>query len=125
MRHPDIPVEAFADFWQTHRSGKAWTGMVKNRCKNGDHYWVETHAAPIIKNRKIVGYTSPDQAGREQIQAASAYRAGKAVNQGGRAGCRRASLHTPRREGSRSRPEWPIVISKPGSRGEIAGLNQL
>jgi aerotaxis receptor len=80
VRHPDMPVEAFADFWRTLRSGKAWTGMVKNRCKNGDHYWVEANAAPIIENRKIVGFASiRTKPSREQIQAAeSAYRAIKA-----------------------------------------------
>ena len=58
VRHPDMPVEAFADFWGSLRNGKAWTGLVKNRCKNGDHYWVEAHAAPIIENHQIVGYAS-------------------------------------------------------------------
>jgi aerotaxis receptor len=80
VRHPDMPVEAFADFWSALRSGKAWSGLVKNRCKNGDHYWVEANAAPIIENRKIVGYASiRTKPTREQVQAAeSAYRAIKA-----------------------------------------------
>jgi aerotaxis receptor len=80
VRHPDMPVEAFADFWKTLKSGNAWTGMVKNRCKNGDHYWVEANAAPIIQNRKVVGYSSIRiKPSRAQIQAAeSAYRAIKA-----------------------------------------------
>ncbi|OYX30893.1 MAG: chemotaxis protein [Hydrogenophilales bacterium 32-62-9] len=79
-RHPDMPAEAFADFWHSLKSGKAWTGMVKNRCKNGDHYWVEANAAPIIENRQVVGYSSIRmKPGRAQIQAAdSAYRAIKA-----------------------------------------------
>jgi len=82
VRHPDMPVEAFADFWSTLRSGKAWTGLVKNRCKNGDHYWVVANAAPVIKNRQIVGYASIRmKPTREQVQAAeSAYRAIKAGN---------------------------------------------
>ncbi|MDR3391342.1 MAG: methyl-accepting chemotaxis protein [Sulfuriferula sp.] len=80
VRHPDMPKEAFADFWHTLQSGKAWTGLVKNRCKNGDHYWVEANAAPMFENGQIVGYTSirikPD---REQVRAAEqAYRAIKA-----------------------------------------------
>ena len=77
VRHPDMPEEAFADFWRTLRSGKAWTGLVKNRTKNGDHYWVETSAAPIIENRKIVGYASIRvKPSRAQVQEAeSAYRA--------------------------------------------------
>ncbi|WP_413436799.1 methyl-accepting chemotaxis protein [Sulfuriferula sp. GW1] len=77
VRHPDMPAEAFADLWSTIKSGKAWTGLVKNRCKNGDHYWVEANAAPLIENNKIVGYTSIRiKPGKDQIQAAeSAYRA--------------------------------------------------
>jgi aerotaxis receptor len=57
---------------------------VKNRCKNGDHYWVEANASPIIENHKIVGYTSVRaKPTREQVQAAdSAYRAVKAGDKG-------------------------------------------
>ncbi|MFH1819682.1 MAG: methyl-accepting chemotaxis protein [Pseudomonadota bacterium] len=80
VRHPDMPVEAFADLWRTLRGGKAWTGLVKNRCKNGDHYWVEANVAPIVENGTVVGYTSVrGKPGRDQVQAAdSAYRAIKA-----------------------------------------------
>ncbi|MBD3814199.1 MAG: PAS domain-containing protein, partial [Betaproteobacteria bacterium] len=80
VRHPDMPVEAFADLWSTLRSGKAWTGLVKNRCKNGDHYWVEANVAPIVENGTVVGYTSVrGKPSRDQVQAAdSAYRAIKA-----------------------------------------------
>ena len=38
IRHPDMPEEAFADLWNTLKQGKPWTGIVKNRCKNGDYY---------------------------------------------------------------------------------------
>ena len=77
VRHPDMPPEAFADLWRTIQGGKPWTGLVKNRCKNGDHYWVEANVAPIIVNQKIVGYTSVrDKPTRQQVQAAeSAYKA--------------------------------------------------
>ncbi|MDA8327920.1 MAG: methyl-accepting chemotaxis protein [Betaproteobacteria bacterium] len=82
VRHPDMPKEAFADFWRTLKSGKAWTGLVKNRCKNGDYYWVEANAAPMLENGQIVGYTSIRiKPSREQIQAAeSAYREIRAGN---------------------------------------------
>ncbi|TDK68114.1 methyl-accepting chemotaxis protein [Sapientia aquatica] len=71
VRHPDMPVEAFADFWQTIKSGKAWTGLVKNRCKNGDHYWVEANAAPMLENGQMVGYTSIRvKPSREQVAVA-------------------------------------------------------
>lgn len=58
IRHPDMPPEAFADLWNTLKSGKPWTGIVKNRCKNGDYYWVEANATPIRENGQVVGYMS-------------------------------------------------------------------
>ncbi len=58
IRHPDMPREAFADLWRTLRQGKPWRGMVKNRCKNGDHYWVEANANPIWEGDRIIGYMS-------------------------------------------------------------------
>lgn len=58
VRHPDMPSAAFADFWATIRQGKPWKGLVKNRCKNGDFYWVRAFVAPIEENGKAVGFTS-------------------------------------------------------------------
>lgn len=46
VRHPDMPAEVFRDLWHTVREGRPWTGIVKNRCKNGDHYWVRAHVSP-------------------------------------------------------------------------------
>ena len=77
VRHPHMPPEAFKDLWRTIQSGKAWTGLVKNRCKNGDYYWVEAHAAPIFVNGQITGYTSIRvKPSRAKVEAAErAYRA--------------------------------------------------
>lgn len=58
IRHPDMPVEAFADLWHTIKSGLPWTGIVKNRCKNGDHYWVYANVTPVIEKGKAIGYMS-------------------------------------------------------------------
>ena len=58
VRHPDMPPAAYADLWRTLQSGKPWRGMVKNRCKNGDYYWVEANANPIWENGQITGYMS-------------------------------------------------------------------
>lgn len=46
IRHPDMPQEAFRDMWATLKAGRAWQGMVKNRRKNGEHYWVKATATP-------------------------------------------------------------------------------
>lgn len=66
IRHPDMPPAAFADLWRTLKAGKPWRGLVKNRCKNGDHYWVEANANPIWSGDKVTGYmslrTRPSQA---------------------------------------------------------------
>ncbi len=58
VRHPDMPPEAFADLWTTLKAGKPWMGMVKNRCKNGDHYWVDAYVSPMYVDGKIDGYQS-------------------------------------------------------------------
>lgn len=58
VRHPDMPPAAYEDLWRTLKKGKPWRGMVKNRCKNGDYYWVEANANPIWENGKITGYMS-------------------------------------------------------------------
>src|SRR5687767_7833458 len=46
VRHPDMPPEAFADLWDTLKAGLPWTGLVKNRRKDGDHYWVQANVTP-------------------------------------------------------------------------------
>ena len=58
VRHPDVPPPVFADMWKTLQQGKPWMGIVKNRCKNGDHYWVNAFVTPILENGQVVGYQS-------------------------------------------------------------------
>lgn len=73
VRHPDMPVEAFADLWNTIQGGESWTGLVKNRRKNGDHYWVRANATPIERDGKITGYTSVRvKPTREEVRATEA-----------------------------------------------------
>jgi len=71
IRHPDMPSAAFADLWRTVKAGKPWNGIVKNRCKNGDHYWVEANVAPIRQGTTVIGYMSVRSiATRDQIEQA-------------------------------------------------------
>ncbi|MEZ5659565.1 MAG: methyl-accepting chemotaxis protein [Burkholderiaceae bacterium] len=58
IRHPDMPEEAFRDMWATIQQGRLWTGMVKNRRQNGDHYWVNANVTPLTAGDRIVGYLS-------------------------------------------------------------------
>jgi len=73
VRHPDMPPQAFKWLWDTLKEERPWRGMVKNRCKNGDHYWVRATVAPVIENGKIVGYVSVRKAPtRQQVAEAEA-----------------------------------------------------
>jgi len=58
VRHPDMPGWAFKSLWDTVKSGRPWRGLVKNRCKNGDYYWVRATISPVIENNSVVGYLS-------------------------------------------------------------------
>ncbi|HEX5364588.1 MAG TPA: methyl-accepting chemotaxis protein [Gallionella sp.] len=73
VRHPDMPSEAFADLWAALKAGRPWTGLVKNRCKNGDFYWVVANVTPIFENGQHVGYMSVrSKPTQEQVSSASA-----------------------------------------------------
>ncbi|CAL60665.1 Aerotaxis receptor [Herminiimonas arsenicoxydans] len=70
IRHPDMPEQAFGDMWQTLQQGLPWTGMVKNRRKNGDFYWVNANVTPVREEQKIVAYMSVrSKPSREQVDA--------------------------------------------------------
>ncbi|MDZ3993695.1 Aerotaxis receptor [Pseudomonas sp. Teo4] len=58
VRHPDMPPQAFEQMWQTLKAGRSWMGLVKNRCKNGDHYWVSAFVSPISSAGKTIEYQS-------------------------------------------------------------------
>ncbi len=58
VRHPDMPPAAFADLWATVKAGYAWTGFVKNRRTDGDHYWVRANVTPMVRGGQVKGYMS-------------------------------------------------------------------
>ena len=83
VRHPLMPQEAFANLWATIKAGRPWDGLVKNRAKTGDFYWVRANVTPVIENGEVTGYISiRSKPTRAQIAGAErAYadiRAGKA-----------------------------------------------
>lgn len=71
LRHPDMPSAAFGHMWRTLKRGRSWMGMVKNRCKNGDHYWVSAYVTPVTQGGQAVEYQSVrTKPSAQQIEAA-------------------------------------------------------
>ncbi|NWL75289.1 chemotaxis protein [Pseudomonas taiwanensis] len=58
IRHPDMPEQVFRQMWDYLKAGKSWMGIVKNRCSNGDFYWVNAYVTPILEAGQVVGYES-------------------------------------------------------------------
>jgi len=68
-----MPPAAFEDLWKTIKAGRPWRNFVKNRCKNGDHYWVEAFVVPLQRNGQTVGYMSVrSEPSREDVRKAEA-----------------------------------------------------
>jgi aerotaxis receptor len=85
VRHPDVPPQVFEDMWATLKKGQPWRGIIKNRAKNGDHYWVESFVMPLMADGKPTGYQSVRRrARREDVMAAEIHyreiHAGKSVS---------------------------------------------
>ncbi|MFW2566022.1 PAS domain-containing protein [Aliarcobacter butzleri] len=58
VRHPDMPKVAFQSLWDTVKSGKVWTGYVKNATKSGGFYWVFATVYPFVTQNGESGYLS-------------------------------------------------------------------
>ncbi len=97
VRHPDMPPEAFDILWKTLKAGLPWRGIVKNRCKNGDHYWVDAYVTPQHENGRTIGYQSVRlPARREDIARAEALY---------------ARLRSGRSPGNRWRPSYTVQVT--------------
>ncbi|QTP55342.1 PAS domain-containing protein [Billgrantia sulfidoxydans] len=108
IRHPDMPPEAFADMWKTIKKGETWQGVIKNRRKDGDHYWVQATVTPILEDGKCQGYTSVrtavEPAAAEAVarayarlregRAKLAFRRGQLVRRGVLGAFARLNVHT-------------------------------
>lgn len=58
VRHPDMPPAVYANLWSDLEKGRNWMGIVKNRVKNGDYYWVSAFITPIRENNQTIGFES-------------------------------------------------------------------
>lgn len=120
VRHPDMPSEAFRDMWETISSGLPWSGLVKNRRKNGDFYWVRANATPMRDGDRVVGYLSVRTKPTDQeVRAADAlYADMRREAQQGRL------VHLMRR-GKVIRAGWLAAVYRaltPGMRGQLFWL---
>ncbi|MEI7968387.1 MAG: PAS domain-containing methyl-accepting chemotaxis protein [Betaproteobacteria bacterium] len=95
VRHPDMPREAFSDLWETVRAGVPWRGRVKNRCKNGDYYWVDAYVSPLTENGEPVGYMSVRTRPSEDAKRAA------------------AALYAAVRDGKQPMPRTPVRFGTP------------
>ncbi|KDP83724.1 hypothetical protein CF70_023405 [Cupriavidus sp. SK-3] len=72
VRHPDMPAKAFEDMWATLQDDRPWTGVVKNRRRDGGFYWVVANVTPVFKSGQKVGYMSVrTKPSREQVATAT------------------------------------------------------
>jgi aerotaxis receptor len=84
VRHPDMPPAAYENMWSHLKAGRPWMGLVKNRCKNGDFYWVSAYITPVTEKGAIIGYESVRSCpSRQDVERAdklySRIRAGKST----------------------------------------------
>ncbi|XKU39132.1 PAS domain-containing protein [Pseudomonas [fluorescens] ATCC 17400] len=139
VRHPDMPPAVFELMWRYLKAGQSWMGVVKNRCKNGNFYWVSAYVTPILEDGRLVGYESVRvKPTREQVKRAEALyarlRAGRsAVSLQQRLGQVGNALAMPARPGSGARwrcgamaARWlgagihRTAVSRPGRLGSPA-----
>lgn len=84
VRHPDMPQAVFTLLWECLKKGKPWMGIVKNRCKNGDHYWVDAYITPLLNAGKADGFESV-RVKADPVVIARAEQAYQRLNNGQRA----------------------------------------
>ena len=48
VRHEEMSEEVFKDMWETIQDKRTWYGIVKNRAKHGEAYYVDTVVNPIV-----------------------------------------------------------------------------
>ena len=51
VRHPDMPKEVFKELWETIKAKKIFKGIIKNRNKNGNFYYVASTIVPILNDK--------------------------------------------------------------------------
>jgi aerotaxis receptor len=55
MLHKDTPVQVSIDMVTMLRSKQPWTGIIKNKRKNGEYYWLRLNLSPLFANGQYAG----------------------------------------------------------------------
>lgn len=106
VRHPDMPPAVFGHMWDTIKQGKPWMGVVKNRAKNGDYYWVSAYVTAVYEQGRISGYESVRSVPPVSRSAVPRRCTHACVPAAGRYRGRRARAMACARAGRGSAPAW-------------------
>lgn len=67
LRDNDMPSVIFKHLWDRLNQKKSINAYVKNRCKNGNYYWVFANVTPSLDSRgSIIGHYSVRRKPKEQ-----------------------------------------------------------
>ena len=70
IRHPDTSDAFYKNLWDTITQKKIWKGIIKNRAKDGNSYFVDATIVPILNHYdEIIEYISVRTDITKQIQA--------------------------------------------------------
>ncbi len=59
VNHPQQEKEIFSELWSNILAAKSWSGIIKNRTKKGETYWLEQNVVPTLdKDKNIETFVS-------------------------------------------------------------------
>lgn len=53
-----VPPSVFSELYGSLQAGQAYVAILKNRCRNGDHYWADVYFTPKYDGNKLAGIDS-------------------------------------------------------------------
>lgn len=56
IKHPSQENSLYERLWSTIKTGKSWHGIIKNRKKNGDVFWLEQNIIPMLNEENKIEY---------------------------------------------------------------------
>ncbi len=72
VRHTDMPNIIYIELWKKLKNKESWFGILKNKNKQGDSYWVKTVISPKYNSEmKHIGYTSIRQDITKEMQVST------------------------------------------------------